>query len=152
MLAAGSVVHALATRLTGLPIAGASVFTDRVWPLAESDLPAWRVIAGQEEVEQQTIHAPAIELHALHVALQGNVRIVTTIDDAMNAMAAEALTAVFASSPPADDLAGIASKLQISLLRVDRETAKEGESAVGQITVTLHVNFRVRANAPETLF
>lgn len=150
MLASGQVTHALATRITGLA-SGARVSTDRAWPWAEDQLPAWRVVEVDEDVEPVTVHAPTLQQHQLQVELQATARDVEGLDDTLRSLVAEALTAVFDTTPPADDLAAIAGKLQISLRRIERFMAKEGEAAVGRALITLRVGFRTYAHAPETL-
>lgn len=151
MLAAGQVIDAMATRLTGLALAGSRVYTSRTWPLSEEELPAWRVQAGDEDIEPVTVHPDALQQHALQVELRGHARAVASLDDSLHALAAEALTAVFDTTPPADALNTIASKLQVTLRRIERAVATEGEAAIGLVILTLRVIFRTRASAPETL-
>lgn len=151
MLAAGQLVHAFATRLTGLPLAGASVFTDRAWPLSQQQLPAWKVIPHDEDVELGTIHKPAIEAHSLQLELHGFVHAVTQIDDALSALAAEALSAIFSQTPPADTLADLRKKVQVGLVRIERTMTKEGEASMGLVLITFRVEFKTRADQPETI-
>lgn len=149
MLAAGQVVHALATRITGLAL-GAGVYTARAWPLAVDQLPAWRVVAVDEDIEPQTVHPDPFQAHALQVELRGHLRATEALDDDMHALSAEALTAVFDQSPPVDALAAIASRLQLTLRRIERAMSTEGEAAIGLVVITLRATFRTRASAPES--
>lgn len=151
MLAAGQVIDALASRLSGLALAGARVYTSRTWPLSEEELPAWRVQAADEDVEPITVHPDMLQQHALQVELRGHARAAASLDDSLHALAAEALGAVFATAPPADALSLIASKLQVTLRRIERAVVTEGEAAIGLVVLTLRVIFRTRASAPETL-
>lgn len=148
MLAAGQIVHAIATRITGLAL-GAGVFTARAWPLAEDQLPAWRVVAIDEDVEPQTVHSDPYQQHALQVELRGHVRATADLDEELHALSAEALAAVFDPTPPADALTSIVSKLQLTLRRIERAMATEGEAAIGLVVITLRATFRTRASAPE---
>ena len=150
MLAAGQIVHAIAARITGLPL-GASVATDRAWAWSEDQLPAWRVVEVDEDIEPLTVHRPALQQHALQIELRGNVRDAAGLDDSLREMTAEALTAIFDTTPPADALAGIAPKHQLSLRRIERSMGKEGAADVGLTVITLRSEFRTYANAPETL-
>lgn len=152
-LAAAQVIDAIASRITGLALAGSRVYTSRAWPLAEADLPAWRVVAADEDVTPMTVHGPALQQHQLQVELRGHARAVADLDAALHALAAQALAAVFDTAPqvPADALDGIASKLQIGLRRIERSLAAEGEAVLGLVVITLQVIFRTRSNAPETL-
>jgi hypothetical protein len=150
-LASAQVVDALATRITGLALAGANVFTSRAWPLAEGDLPAWKVVAADEDVEPMTVHPDALQKHTLQVELRGHAKAVDNIDDALHALAAQALTAIFDLTPPADALNTIASKLQVTLRRIERDMQQQGQALLGLVVITLRVDFRTRASAPETL-
>lgn len=150
MLAAGQIVHALATRITGLTL-GAGVYTARAWPLAPDQLPAWRVVAADEDIEPQTVHRDPFQQHALQVELRGEVRATDGLDDELHALSAEALTAVFDPTPPVDALAALVGKLQLTLRRIERAMATEGEAAVGLVVITLRATFRTRASAPEQL-
>lgn len=150
-LAAAQVIDAIAARISGLSLAGSRVYTSRAWPLAEADLPAWRVVAADEDVAPLVVHPNALQEHALQVELRGHARAVSNLDDSLHALAAEALISVFDTTPPADALNTIASKLQITLRRIERALASEGEAAIGLLVITLRVMFRTRPAAPETL-
>ena len=52
-LAAAQVIDALAARLVPLAATGGRVYTSRAWPL--TDLPAWRVTAEDEAVQQAAV-------------------------------------------------------------------------------------------------
>jgi hypothetical protein len=151
MLAAALIVAAIATRITGLSLAGDDVFTSRAWPLAEKDLPAWRVIAADEEIEPLTLNPNPLQKHTLQVELHGIAQVTAALDDALHALTAEALAAVFRTSGTADDLDAIAPQIQVSLRRIERTFSKEGEAATGLALITLRVDFKTRAAAPETL-
>lgn len=150
MLASGQVTHAIASRITGMA-SSARVSTDRAWPWAEEQLPAWRVMEVDEDVEPMTVHTPVMQQHQLQLELECSVRDVAGLDDTLRAQLAEALTAVFDTTPPADTLATLAPKLQISLRRIERHMAKEAEAAVGRALITLRVGFQTYAHAPETI-
>jgi DNA-binding phage protein len=150
-LAAAQVIDAIAARISGLALAGNRVYTSRAWPLTEADLPAARVLAGDEEVRVLTVHPNTLQEHTLDVDIEGYVRHINTVDDAMHALAAQWLAQLFKLVPPADALNTIASKLQISLQRISRSMQAEGQATLGRIVITLRVIFRTRASAPETL-
>ncbi|MEI6196012.1 MAG: NAD(P)-binding protein, partial [Verrucomicrobiota bacterium] len=78
---------------------GGRVFTDRAWPLDLSELPAWRVIAEDESVERLFVEI-AVNQHELTVACEGIVRAVANLDDAMHALAAQGMAAIFAPPVP----------------------------------------------------
>ena len=139
-LAAAQVIDAIAAKLVPVSITGGRVITDRVTPIAEDQMPAWRVIAGDEPFQPSTLDG--IEQHQLTVDLRGICRAVAGLDDLMNALAAAALTAVHATP--------ITSVL-LDTDGIARGMASEGESAVGVVTVRLRATFFTLKSAPETL-
>lgn len=150
-LAAAQIVDAVATRITGLALAGNRVFTSRAWPLADNGLPAGKVIAVDEDIEPATVHSPMLQQHRLQIELRGYVREVENIDDEMHALASEWLTALFDTTPPADALAALGTKIVLTQRRIERDMQREGESNLALVTVTLRAEFRTFSNAPDTI-
>lgn len=134
-LAAAQVIDAVAARL--LTVFPGAVFTDRAWPIAS--LPAWRVLAGAESVSPMTVHG--LQQHDLEVELIGVVRAVDAVDDAMHALASQALTALNNPNPV----------LGFTLTAIDRALQGEAEAAHGQITLRGLVVFATAPAAPDTL-
>lgn len=139
-LAAAQVVDALAALLAPVTLSGGRVYTSRLWPLTVEELPAWRVTAESEEVSQTTIHA-GVEQHLLSVEAKGYVKAAQDLDDAMHALGAAGLTALFAGSPPHF----------LALQGIDRDIAQEGGADIGLITLRLQTQFFVQPSAPETI-
>lgn len=149
-LAATQIVNAIAAR-----IPGNSVHTSHPWPLAESELPAWRVrsVPGGEAVPQ-TLARDALYRHELEVECIGYVRAVDDLDTALDALAAPALAKLFAAAPqtPPDALDALAAKIELSLAReLEFGPGVEGEAAIGAVTVPLRAVYFTRASAPETI-
>lgn len=139
-LAAAQVVDALAARLVPMAATGGRVYTSRLWPLAEADLPAWRVTAGSENTELVDLTG-AVQEHALEVLAECSTRAVADVDDALHALAAAGLALLFAGTPP----------YGLQLQSIERELATEGEAAVGRIRLRLAALFHTAPSAPETL-
>jgi len=139
-LAAAQVIDALAARLVPVALSAGRVYTSRTWPLTEADLPAWRVTAEDESAVRQYV-GQSINEHTLSVACTGYVRAVADLDDAMHALAAQGMTALFAAPAPYD----------LQLDSISRSMSTEGESAVGFITVNVTARFAADQAAPETL-
>ena len=139
-LAAAQVIDAIAARLMPVALSGGRVFTSRGWPISEAELPAWRVIADDEAAAAQYI-GQTVNEHTLTVQCIGIVRAVADLDDAMHALAAQGMTALFADPAP----------YQLQLESIGRNTSTEGEAAVGTITVSLTARYAVDQAAPETL-
>ncbi len=113
--------------------------SDRFYPFAESDLPAWRVFPDAEDV--QVAGLDGLEEHILIVNVEGHVRAVSSIDDAMNDRAAVGLAAIHAAQPNKYQLQGI-----------DREPQETNEAAIGLIRLRLATRFFVQPAAPEVIF
>lgn len=139
-LAAAQVIDAIAARISGATSAGTNVFTSRAWPLAEGDLPACRVVAGAEEITPEGL-GDRLGQHLLDVHASFYARAVADLDDALHALAVAALPAIFAAPVP----------YGLTLQGIDREMAKEGEAAVGVITLRLQALFFTVPSAPETI-
>ena len=135
-LAAAQVVDAVAQRLVGATSAGSRVYTSRLWPLTEADLPAWLVTAADESVDTQML-----EDHALSIEASGHVRANADIDDAMHTLAEAGLTALFAQP----------SIYQMRLESIQREVANQGEQSVGVIRLRLSARFSTAPGAPGTI-
>lgn len=138
-LAAAQVVDALAARLAPMVATGGRVYTSRAWPLAEADLPAWRVTAEDESVEIAMIGGT--NMHALDIAAEATARATADLDDALHALAATALPLIFAAPVP----------YELQLTGIGRRMASEGEAAVGVITLRLRATYYVEPAAPETI-
>lgn len=136
-LAAAQVVDALAALLAPVALSGGRVYTSRLWPLTDGELPAWRVTAETEDVQPSTLDG--VNQHDLEVAASGYVRATEDIDDAMHALAEQGLAALFAGTPP----------YGLQLVGIDRET-NDGEAAHGVIRLRLATQYFVRASAPGT--
>lgn len=139
-LAAAQVIDALAARIDALGAYTGRVFTSRAWPLAEAGLPAWRVTAADEEIDGVTL-GDGIHDHTLQIEARGYCRAVADLDDAMHAMAVAALPAIFAAPLP----------YALTHRGIERDTATEGETAVGVITLRMQARYFTRPTAPETI-
>lgn len=136
-LAAAQVVDALAARLVPLAASAGRVYSSRAWPL--TDLPAWRVTAEDEQVQQATLEP--WNQHELSINASGFARAVADLDDALHALAAGALALLFAAPVPYD----------MRLTGISRQLATDAEAAVGLVTLRLRCTFFVDPAAPETI-
>lgn len=139
-LVSAQVVDALAARLVGNTAAGARVYTDRLHlhPFAESELPAWRVIAEDEPVQIDS--TDSVHRHDLLVSATAYTRAVSGLDDALHALAEAGLPFLFADPLP----------YGLTLEGIARDLVGEGEAAMGAISLKLRTVFFARPNAPGT--
>jgi hypothetical protein len=148
MLASAQAVNGVAALIESVTGMTGKVHTSRAWPLSEADLPAWRVMADDEEIEAQGVGFPAKQMHDLRVVAHGYARDTTDLDDTLHAMAAAALTKLF-ESKAATKLSPL--NCSMSLKRIERDMVSEGEAAMGRISLFLLVRFFTSNNAPETI-
>jgi hypothetical protein len=135
-LAAAQVVDALAARLMGLPLTGTRVYTSRWWPLSESEMPAWQVIADDESVQPAEISG--INEHRLIVQCSGYARATTNLDDALHDLAEQGLAAVCA----------LPALYGTQLVGIERSIETAGEASVGVIRLRLETTFFAAQSAP----
>jgi hypothetical protein len=148
-LAAAIVIDAVATRVRAVTGWSARVFTDRAFAFDDTQLPAAKVMAGDEVIGGQTVHAGAVQTHDLDIDVEIHVRAVTDLDDAMHNAAAAVLTKLHDNAAiSALGAAGVQSWRQTSTLR---EMQAGGEAAIGVITLRHQARFCTLASAPETI-
>jgi hypothetical protein len=116
------------------------VFTSRLWPVTEADVPCWRAIATDEQVTVSML--PGTNEHLLGLSFVGYVRATADVDDAMHTLAAGGLTALF----PAIPLYGL------QLDAIERQLVSEGEASLGAITLRCTARFHVTPQTPEVIF
>lgn len=148
MIAAQQVVEAVKAVLTGATDAGTRVYSDRLWPLDEDKLPAWRVFVEDEEITAATIHWPQLRDHALTLVVQGSVQAVSGADAALQALRAQGCTALLAAAGP------VVLGLPVSILEERSATLSMSEGhdrQLAQIDMRMRICFQTYANAPESL-
>jgi hypothetical protein len=138
-LAAAQVVDAVAARVAALPAYAGRVHTSRLWPLTEAELPAWRITAADEPVGPGGIDG--FNEHALLIEARGYARATADLDDALHALAHDAQAAIFMHPVPHG----------VQLERIDRDTATEGEVAVGVLTLSLRATYHVAPDQPDLI-
>jgi hypothetical protein len=148
MLAAQQVVAAIAALLATVSGMASSVHTEHPWPFDTSELPAWRVFDDVEEITETGLNFPARQQHELTVKCEGYCVDATTVRADLNAMAAAALTKLFASR--ASTSLGLNNSAMV-LSRIERDIVTEGQATCGRITLSLRVRFFTYSNAPETI-
>ncbi|MGK2897210.1 MAG: hypothetical protein ACSLE9_00785 [Burkholderiaceae bacterium] len=139
-LAAAQVIDAVAARISGATACGTNVFTSRAWPIGEEILPAARITGDKEEITGEGL-GDRLGQHLLDINAAFYARAVADLDDALHALAVAALPAIFAAPVP----------YGLTLQGIDRKMAKEGEAAVGVITLRLQALFFTVPSAPETI-
>jgi hypothetical protein len=139
-LAASQVIDAIAAKLVPLGLSNGHVYTDRAWPVAESDVPYWLVTAESESVESADLGGD-LNQHQLEVLCRGKVKAITGIDDAMHALASGGMALLFALPVP----------YHLQLTRIERSVQVGGESAIGEIAISIIATFFAKQSVPDTI-
>ncbi len=140
-LAAEQVVQAIADRLAGQTAAGSRVYTDRWWPIDSDDLPAIKVVTGDEEFDVRDALPRSVVEDSLDVNVRAYVKARTGIDAEMNAMASLILKAAFA--PP--------MMYGLEPLGIDRDAETDGPADTAVVTVRLRAHIMFYADDPDTI-
>lgn len=139
-LAAQQVVAELVSRLTPVAATAGRVYPSRTWPLADADLPAWLVYVASESVEQVGLDGD-LHQHTPTIACRAVTAATADLDQALNALAAVGLAALFAAPRP----------WGLRLAGINRTTASQGESRLGFVTLLVECEYYANASAPETI-
>lgn len=138
-LAAAQIVDAVAARLVPMAATGGRVFTSRSWPLSEAELPAWRVLAQSESIEE--ISFDGLERHSLQISCEAYASATANLDDALHDLAAAGLALIHATP----------TTLLLKTSGIERRFSTEGEAEIGSISITLDSIFHTYKTAPETI-
>lgn len=149
MLAAAQVIEVVASRVALAPDLAASTYTDHPWPFAVEELPAARVIAGTEEIGEQTINRSPVERHDLDVVVELRVQASEQLHSAMHAITAAALTQLH-SNASVQALADIGVTC-FRTNRIERRMDDEGEAKAGAVDIFLTARFFAGASTPEAI-
>jgi hypothetical protein len=142
------IVEAISARLSGNTGAGTRVYSDRLWPLTEEKLPAWRIFALEEQVKVETIHWPVLQEHELMVGLQACAQAVSGIDATLNTLRLQALQCLFDTQGHSTLSLDVQMELRGTGPMQPIETA---DRQIAQRTVQLSVRYRTHANQPEVI-
>jgi hypothetical protein len=134
------------TTITGLTTTGGRIFSTRLFPLGQTDLPCWVVSTGDETVETVTMAMGGVAEQERSMALEfdGYARGVATVENTLEAMAAELETAMLPS---------IFSALVKSIYLESMEpqlSAEDLDNAFGIMSVVYRVIYHTTQGAPET--
>lgn len=135
---------AAVTALTGLTTSAARVYGNRQYPLADANLPGLRVFLNDENVETETIHAPAEQSRTVQLVVECCAKSNASLDTTCDTMQEEVEIAIAAGFT-----AG--SKSLTPNLIGSRYDFEEGSTPVGMKRLIFEVEFYTLANAPGTL-
>lgn len=147
MHAAQQVVAAIVARLVAAGTdAGSNVFSDRLWPLDASKLPAFRVFEGGEQIAVETIHWPQLQKHDTDIVVEACATSTTGIDAVLAGLRLQAERALFDTLDHATLGLGVTTYLRAVGPMRPLEAADK-QIAAREIRVA--AQYRTFANAPD---
>jgi len=136
--------EAVVTSLTGLTSTGTRVYPNRLYPIADGDLPALRVFVDEETSQAQSIHAPYLQERQLTLVVEGCAKANTALDETLDLISKEVEVALSADIV----IGSIRLQAIYSGSQFDDEIS-EKPVAVKRLTYALV--FYVKSNAPDVL-
>jgi hypothetical protein len=126
------------------------VYSDRLWPLTDSKLPALRVFVHEEEVAPQVVHFPALQEHNVKLGVQMCAEAVSGIDAVLNALKLQIVGALFDTVEHAT--LNLADYLEMTLAGTGPlQPIESADRQIAQRTLLLAVRYRTFSNAPEVI-
>lgn len=148
MLAAQQIVAAIVARLIAAGTdAGSNVFSDRLWPLDESKLPAFRVYETSDEIANDTIHWPQLQKHDTDIVVEACGSDTSGIDATLASLRLQVEQALFDTINHATlGLAGVTTYLRSVGPMKPIEAA---DKQVASREIHINAQYRTLSNAPE---
>lgn len=136
---------AFVTQVTGLTTTGARVFPSRIRNLAVADLPALRVYAEQENIEDESIvDVPFQQRRSITIRVEAVAKATDALDDTLDLICKEVEIAIAANTT----LGGLAL-LHCSLTNTEIQIDANSEVPAGMATMTWKVETFTMNNAPD---
>ena len=134
---------AVETRLTGLATTGSSVFTNRVYSLSDTQLPALRIYTNGDDVVEGSISGTVVR--SLTVVVECCQKAGTTLDDSLDQISLEVEVAL-ASTPL--EISGVPLNIIYQSSDIELE---ESDSPTGVKRLSYLVEFVCAYSAPDTI-
>jgi len=135
--------EALAQVVTGLATSGSHVYQSRVVQLEANELPALKVLTGDEAVTIVDIGSNPLQERNLTVTVTAVAKAANNLDDMLDTMIKEVEVAVASSNT----LGGLVKDVVLTGTGVDMNA--EAELPTGQALITFNANYYTRAQAPD---
>lgn len=137
--------EAMVSVITGQTSAGSRVYSNRVLPTAEAQLPFVSVSVVQDAAVRETIGPLGTTQRTLEIEAKVYAKATKDVDDVLDGIASSIEAAVYAD----DSFGGICRYCQIEETTID--FASEAETTIGELTMTFEAQTRVRPADPETV-
>lgn len=132
------------TALTGLTTSGARVYSNRIQPMADANLPGLRIFADDESAEALTVHAPHVQERSLRLSVECCAKAVSNLDDTLDLMSKEVEIALAAGIT-------IGSTSLVPIYTGMSFDDDQSDKPVGVKRLNYSLTFQTMNNAPDTL-
>lgn len=136
--------EALETQLTGLTTTGSRVYTSRVYPLSEDNLPALRIFL-ERDAYSESYSSNESEWRELSIVVEAIARAVADVDDTLDTICGEVGDAVASD----ETLVGRVKWMQNE--RIDFEITDDGDRPFGMAVMRYTAHYVVDPENPNTL-
>jgi hypothetical protein len=135
---------AVATKLTGLTTTSARVYTNRLQPMSEANLPGLRLYLDEEQAAGITLHQPQMQERTLTLVVEGCAKAVNGLDDVLDQISKEVEIALATGIT----VSGQALDVYYSGMNFDNQLA---DKPFGVKRMTFSIPFTAMSNAPDSL-
>lgn len=136
--------EALETQLTGLATTGARVYTSRVYPLNEDNLPALRIFFERDSYSE-AYSSNESEWRELSIVVEAIARAVANLDDTLDTICGEVGDAISSN----ETLTGLVKFMQNE--RIDFEITDDGDRPFGMAVMRYTAHYVFDPENPNTI-
>lgn len=132
------------TALGNLATSGARVYSNRIQPMADANLPGLRIFADEDGATVGTIHAPHLLERELRLSVECCAKVATSLDDTLDLMSQEVEVALSAGIT-------IGSTHLDCIYTGMSFDDEQSDKPVGIKRLNFSVTYSCMSNAPDTL-
>jgi len=136
---------AIVTAVTGLVLTGARVYTARVYPAQETELPHLEVNTVEEEADVGSIHHPAVIERVVSIEIAIRARATDALAATLDTIAEQVETAL------GDTVTVSTKQVPINYLGASIDFSGDADQPIGVATLRFQAVLYTAANAPGTL-
>ncbi len=131
--------------ITALSSISATVIDGRVFPVYDEILPSVIVTTREENVDPEAAGSDSFQVRILNVKLEVYAKSEGVVDDALDSIAVEIETKVFAD-------AGIKALVRcLDYINMTTDTSGEGENAMAIMSITFTAQYLTEKGSPEII-
>ena len=133
---------AITTVCSGLTTTGTKVYSSRVFPMADANLPGLIVYTSNEEIDEEEGKLAKYQHRNFSLVVEGYAKVTSGLDDKLDDIASEVETAIFGAT--------ISNIFALDLVSTEIELSDGLETEVGKIILTFQVQYLTSEGSPNT--